>query len=167
MAPPAGQPVFDPVTQAGLPVVLAPPAGLAVVPVPPARQHVVVAPLAKAPLAKMPVVLAPPAGQPVNPIPKAWQPEVLAPLALVGLSVVLAPPAGQPVVWEPQAGQTVVPSSSGVVHITNSQKTNKLSPDSVCEAPRTHNNEVKAAQSPVLNNNQLPSNPRRQNKGII
>ena len=124
----------------GLPVVLTPPAGLPVVPAPQARQ---------------PVVLIPPAGQPV----------ALAPLTR--LSAVLAPPAGQPVVWEPQAGQTVVPSSSGVVHITNSQKTNKLSPDSVCEAPRTHNNEVKAAQSPVLNNNQLPSNPRRQNKGII
>jgi hypothetical protein len=33
----------------------------------------------------------------------------------------------------------------------------KLSPDSVCKVPRTHNNEGNTAQSPVLNDNQLPS----------
>jgi hypothetical protein len=54
-------------------------------------------------------------------------------------------------------GQPVDPSPQGVVPITNSQKTNKLSPDSVYRAPRTHNDEVNTVQSPVLNNNQVSS----------
>jgi hypothetical protein len=62
------------------------------------------------------------------------------------------------------------PSPQGVVHIANSQKTNKLSPYSFCNFPRTYDNEDNAAQSPVLNNNQLPfkklytSKPLRGNK---
>ena len=90
-----------------------------------------------------------------------------------GLSVVLAPPAGQPVVWAPQAGQPFVPSPQGVARVTNTQKTNEVSPDSVFKAPRTNNNEVNAAQSLVLNDNQLPSKkvyisktPHRNKKGI-
>jgi hypothetical protein len=41
--------------------------------------------------------------------------------------------------------------------VTNSQKTNKFSPDNVFKVPRTHNNEVNTPQSPVINDNQLPS----------
>jgi hypothetical protein len=75
-------------------------------------------------------------------------------------------------VQAPQDGQPVVPSPQGVVRITNSQKTNKLSSDSVWEVPRTNNDEFNAAQSPVLNNNQLSKKvyisepPHRNKEGI-
>jgi hypothetical protein len=103
------------------------------------------------------------ATQPVAQAPQAELPAVLAPPA----------PAGQLVVRATQARQQVVPTPQREVVITNSHKTNKLSPDSVCEAPRTHNDEVNAIQSPGFNDNQLPSkkvyiskHPRRNKKGI-
>ena len=75
--------------------------------------------------------------------------------------VVQSPQTGQPVDPISQAGLPVIPSPQGVIHVTNSQKTNKLSPDSVCKEPRTHKYEVDATQSSIFNNNRLPSKSKK------
>jgi len=95
------------------------------------------------------------AAQPVAPAPPAELPAVLAPPAH----------AGQLDVRAPQARQQVVPSPQGEVVITNSHKTNKLSPDSVCEAPRTHNDEVNTIQS-LSKKVYISKHPCRNKKGI-